>query len=190
MARSPALRDHVAAGILDIAANVLAERGESASMTDIADAAGVARATLYRYFPNRDALLHALMETALLDISTRVADAKVDDVPVAEAIARLTRAVIAATNKYRALGLFKKTAADVRRADQELFGPLRAMFRRAADEGAIRTDLPIETLMEVYFGLLEGTIARVIGGQLGVEQASAAITSIFLHGVLVEPARR
>jgi hypothetical protein len=30
-------------------------------------------------------------------------------VPVAEAVARLTRAVIAATSKYRAFGLFKKT---------------------------------------------------------------------------------
>jgi tetracycline repressor-like protein len=38
-------------GILDIAAGVLAERGEAASTVHIADAAGVGRATLYRYFP-------------------------------------------------------------------------------------------------------------------------------------------
>jgi AcrR family transcriptional regulator len=65
MTRSPALRDHVATGLLETAANVLADRGEAAGMSDIAEAAGVARATLYRYFPNREALRSALLDAAL-----------------------------------------------------------------------------------------------------------------------------
>ncbi len=53
----PVMRDHVAEAILDAAAAVFAERGEAASMADVAEAAGVGRATLYRYFPSRDVLL-------------------------------------------------------------------------------------------------------------------------------------
>ncbi|MFB9830802.1 TetR/AcrR family transcriptional regulator [Actinoallomurus acaciae] len=184
MSRSTSLRDHVAAGILDIAAEVLAERGDSASMVDIAAAAGVARATLYRYFPNRDALLRALYEAAFADLDERISDAQLDAAPIDEAIARMTRAVLAATNKYRALGLFKKTPGEAQQADHRLTAPLRAVFERGAAEGSFRDDLPVQTLAEVYFGLLEGTVSRVIQGQLGVEQASAAITGIFLNGVL------
>ena len=45
--------------ILDAAERIL-ERSPSATLTDIAAAAGVARSTLHRRFPNRDALLAAL----------------------------------------------------------------------------------------------------------------------------------
>ncbi|BCB74524.1 TetR/AcrR family transcriptional regulator [Phytohabitans flavus] len=182
MTRSPVLRDHIAAGMLDVAAALLAERGEQASMTDIAEAAGVSRATLYRYFPNRQALLRALTEVAFADLSSRIADAKVDTVPIDEAIARLTRAMLAATSKYRALTLFEKSPSDLAEADQVLIEPIRTLFRRGDAEQAFRADLPIETLVEIYIGLLEATVRRVLRGRFGVEEASAAMTGVFLRG--------
>lgn len=48
--------------ILDAARGVFARDGiRGARMGKIAEAAGCARATLYRYFPNKEALLHAYM---------------------------------------------------------------------------------------------------------------------------------
>src|SRR5260370_33718955 len=81
MSETPTLRDRIATGILDTAAAVLAERGESASMAEIADAAGVSRATLYRYFPSRDALLRGLAEAGAGELRDPIADAEPDPIP-------------------------------------------------------------------------------------------------------------
>lgn len=183
MTRNPALRDHIAAGIIEVAADVLAER-EGASMAEVAQAAGVSRATLYRYFPNRDALLRALLETAAAKLTERLTDARIDDVPVDEAIARVTRALIAAASKYRALTKLEKSADEHAEGDRLLQAPLRKLFRRGKREGVFRADLTLETLVAVYAGMLEGAVRRVIEGEFGVEQASAAITGIYLNGVL------
>ncbi|MFC5751097.1 TetR/AcrR family transcriptional regulator [Actinomadura rugatobispora] len=189
MMRSPALRDHVATGLLETAAAVLAERGESASMTDIAEAAGVARATLYRYFPNREALRQALYDAAFADLTARVADAGLDTATVPEGLARLTRAFVGAAGKWRALELFHKTPGDARKLDRELIEPMRGLFERGAAEGSFRGDVSVATMIEIYVALLEGAVSRVIRGRLGVEEASSAITAIFLNGVLDSPDR-
>ena len=49
--------------ILEVARQVFAERGHDASMDEIAKRAGVGPGTLYRHFPNRDALLDAIMQS-------------------------------------------------------------------------------------------------------------------------------
>ncbi|MEO3858557.1 TetR family transcriptional regulator [Acrocarpospora sp. B8E8] len=187
MVRGQALRDHVASGILEAAAALIAERGESVSMTDVATAAGVGRATLYRYFPSREALLAALLEAGLAEVAQRLADARLDDIPIPEAFARGTRAVLAGMLKYRGLGSFPLTEAQKEAADTAMMGPLRALFDRAAEEGALRSDLSREALVEVYLSLLEGIKVRVMLGGLGglgVEPAAAAITEVFLRGAL------
>lgn len=175
----PLLRAQVAAGLLKVAARVFAEQGEHASMTVIAEAAGVGRATLYRYFPNKDALVAALYDTALAHLTRQVTAAGLDTVPVPEALARLTRIVIATASEYRALALFGKTAAQAAGADEAMHEPFRQLFRRAAAEGVLRTDVPVDG---VYLALLEGMIGQVVSGRIGVEQASAAATAVFLDG--------
>ncbi len=60
------------------------QEGRTPSVSDVAEAAEVSRATAYRYFPSQAALVHAVVDAALgpiLDWSNRSADAavRVDD---------------------------------------------------------------------------------------------------------------
>ena len=103
MTRSTAIQDRVAEAILDAAADLLAQGGEPPSMNDVAAAAGVARATLYRHFPTREQLLQALTAAAIDATATRLAEADLDAVPVTEAIARVARVIAADGSKYAAL---------------------------------------------------------------------------------------
>jgi TetR/AcrR family transcriptional regulator, mexCD-oprJ operon repressor len=182
VARSPVLRDHVTTAILDKAAQVLAERREAASLAEIAEAAGVARSTLYRYFPSRDALLQALAEGAAREIQTRISESRLDVLPVLEAIARVTRGFIATGSKYIALAYLWPKPADA--DDRQVNEPLLLLFRRGIADGTLRGDLSAETLLGSYADLIEGAISRAARNHIGVEETSAAVLSIFLDGAL------
>ncbi len=65
--------------LLDAAGIVFAERGVAkATMVDVCAVAGCSRATLYRYFPNQQALHHAYVNRAVLRIAARLAGARGD----------------------------------------------------------------------------------------------------------------
>jgi AcrR family transcriptional regulator len=64
--------------ILTVAAELMAQRGRNVPMVEIAEAAGVGVGTIYRGWPDRTALLHALEHHAydlLIDILDRIAEA-------------------------------------------------------------------------------------------------------------------
>ena len=75
MTTKTAIHDRVTEAILDATADLLAEGGEPPSMSDVAGAAGISRATLYRYFPTREQLLEALAAIAIDTTATGLARA-------------------------------------------------------------------------------------------------------------------
>lgn len=183
MSKGEALRNRTAAAILDSAAAIMAERGNATSMDDIASAAGVSRATLYRYFPNREALLHAMATTSIDELAVRIADADLRGIPVEHAIARLVRGFVAIGSKYVALtrGGFERTR-DHPNADALLTEPLRELFRRGIADGSLRADLDPELLIDLFSGLIKAALEITSGGRASIEEASAAVTSLFLNG--------
>lgn len=65
--------------ILDAAAELFAARGvDAVAMSDIAQAAGCSRPTLYRYFENRRALLLAFVQRETLRIAERIRERTAD----------------------------------------------------------------------------------------------------------------
>lgn len=83
------------AGILESAAAVLAEQGpDKASMAQIARHSGVSKALLYHYYPGREALIHAIIETHLEELDAAIAAADRPDATPAERLEALVRAVL------------------------------------------------------------------------------------------------
>lgn len=186
MANNSVLHDRSAAAILDAAATVLAEQGGAANMADVAEAAGVGRATLYRYFPSRDDLIQALVGAALDDAERRVADAELTDVAVPDALARLARALVGCGAKFAFL-MNDRTHLDRSEVERRLGEPFRAVFHRGLDDGTLRPDVSADLLAELFGGMVAAAVRMTTRSNIGIERASATMTAVFLDGARSRP---
>ena len=173
--------DRTAAAILDAAAHVFSEQGTAANLADIAAAAGVSRATLYRYYPNREALLKALGAHALTELANRLNDAGLERATVKEAIERLARANVAVGERYAVLAS-EQCMPDRADAERLVGAPMRAVFERGIASGLLRPDLTADVLLELFAGTIMAAIKLTQRQQLGAEEASAAAAAVFLDG--------
>ena len=179
LAPRQALQQRVAAAILDGAARVFAVQGEQASMNDVAAAAGVARATVYRYFPNRQALVDELAQVAVSDADERLVSARIDEVAPEEGIARAVRALVDVGDSFVLLAR-DRVRSDPQRFERSLSRPLRRLFERGQAAGDIRKDIESARLTESLIGLIVGVLTS--SPPLGKEDMIATINGLFLDG--------
>jgi AcrR family transcriptional regulator len=173
----------VAAAILDAAAEVLAVQGEQASMSDVATAAGVARATLYRYFPSREALLDELARVAVREAADQLGGASLAKVPAAEALVRAVRALVAVGDYFVLLDRGRGRAG-VGEYERTVGAPLREILERGQASGEFRRDVHAGWLTEALVGLVVSVLLAT--PEVGVEDRVAAITGLFLDGVRID----
>ena len=162
---------------------MLAERGEQASMADVAAAAGMARATVYRYFPNREALFEALGRLAVDDAGERLEAGRLEEIPVPDAFERAVRALVA-VGDYFVVVSRQSARPDPEEFERRLAAPLRGLIERAQSLGEVRDDLPASWLMESFVGIV--TSGLQTRPSLGVEDTVAGITSLFLDGARLQ----
>ncbi|MET9396240.1 helix-turn-helix domain-containing protein [Kitasatospora sp. NPDC002965] len=158
--------------ILEAACEVFLERGPDAPLDAVVRRAGVGPGTLYRRFPDREALVRALVT----DLLTRLAEAA-------------DRAREAEADPYRALRRFVHAAADLRMGaaivvllerlvvDEELVAArtgavaaVEELLRAAQEAGQLRTDIGMGDLV-----LLCVRVSRPLPGGLAVLDAGGAL---------------
>ncbi len=149
-------------------------------MADVARAAGVGRATLYRYYETREALVEALAADAIEQMRARLSDAGLERVSVEEAVERIVRAILTAGDRYAVLvrERYKPDRSEV----GELGAPIRAVFVRGIESGVLRDDLPPELLVELFGGLLGSAVELIAERRIGLEDAASAVSELFLRG--------
>jgi AcrR family transcriptional regulator len=123
-------RGRTRSAILGAAASVLA-RDRTATLPDIAAAAGVGRTTLHRYFPDRETLVMATTQDAIAAVQRSVVDAALTEGAPLEAMRRAVAALVSVGDRL----LF-------------LFGDPRVLPAYATAGGRMPTDDPVIALIE------------------------------------------
>lgn len=152
------------ARILEAARTVLAD-DPTASLERIADAAGLARATVHRRFASRKALLEALL-TQLNEQYLRALDeAKVETAPPLVALYRVTELVVELKFSYHlALDGVVSGEANSRESylSAEVQDRAKLLFTRLHDSGAIAENNPAWCL-SVYQAIFEAIHKLPVG---------------------------
>src|SRR5215213_6443627 len=148
-------------------------------MSDVAAAAGVARATVYRYFPTREALLEALTGATVEQTGDALADARLPEVEIGEAFVRAVRTLVNVGDAFvvvaRAAG-----RSELPGWSERVAIPLRDLIQRGQDAGEIRDDVPAAWLLESLLSLVAGVLGAA--PRLGTEDTVRGIATLFLDG--------
>jgi AcrR family transcriptional regulator len=148
-----------------------------ASMERVAAAAGVSRATLYHHFRTRDALMDALTDRSIGEITAALAEAHADEGAAPEAMHRVLRAAWQVIGRYRGLVIVNQRLerGELRARLAPALAPVRALIARGQRDGAFDPDLPAEWLLTTVIDLIHGASRQVTGGAMDPATAERAL---------------
>jgi TetR/AcrR family transcriptional repressor of mexCD-oprJ operon len=179
------LQERVRGLILDGATRAFARKGTDASMADVATEAGVARATVYRHFPNRETLLDRLMARADRDAADRLDSEKLDDTSVEDGIVRSIRALIELGDRVAVLARVWRTRPP---GTSSMVERVAVMMQRGQDAGVLRGDIPAAWLADALVGTVLAVMASDV--RFAREDTVQRVARLFLEGAKVRPQER
>jgi AcrR family transcriptional regulator len=145
-------RREVRDAILDTTATLVAEHGlRSVTMSQIAEETGIGRATLYKYFPDVEAILFAWHErqiTAHLEHLGEVRDQAADAGERLEAVLEAYALISHESRGHRdtELAAFLHRDDQVAQAQHQLRDMIRDLLTEAAETGDLRDDVAPDEL--------------------------------------------
>ncbi|TDL12227.1 TetR/AcrR family transcriptional regulator [Mycolicibacterium obuense] len=169
--------------LLRAAADYLGRR-PNATQDEIASAVGVSRATLHRHFSGRAALMAALEELAIREMSEVLAAVRLHEGPADDALRRLVMACEPIA-PYLAL-LYSQSQDDVTACIEvwdEVDGAISELFLRGQRDGLFRPDLPAAWLTEPFYSLVAATDWSIRAGRVAARDGTRLIIDLLLNGV-------
>ncbi|MFI6701439.1 TetR/AcrR family transcriptional regulator [Streptomyces sp. NPDC050509] len=164
-------------------AAALLTRKATATMDEVARAAGIGRATLHRHFAGRDALIKALEALGLQELETALDGAGIDEGPADEALRRLVARVEPSAGLLAFLvtenQLFE---GEVNEGWDRIDARFSALFRRGQAEGRFRIDLSPAWLTEALYGLIGAGAWAIQDGRVAAKDFQYMIVELLLGG--------
>jgi AcrR family transcriptional regulator len=163
------------AAILDAAIDALAVDPE-ASMAQIAHRAGVVRATIYAHFPTREALIRAVTEKGIDEVTAVIAASEPGRGDPVEALRRVIG------EAWRSLARFHPLIEiNMRRGAHDLHGQhapaltvLAPLMERGQASGAFRSDVPVAWHLSMMLALIHAASSER-RGELTEDEIGAAL---------------
>jgi AcrR family transcriptional regulator len=178
------VRSRTRGAILAAAAVVLA-RDRAATLPDIAEAAGVGRTTLHRYFPDRESLIEAALEDSIQAISQSVAEAALDQGPPMDAMRRAVAAMVAVGDRLmfvfgdpRVLQGYRAPAGVVPPSD-----PVLDLIKRGQAEGAFDPEVSASWIQHVLWVLVYRGCEDADSGELPRHGITATVIRTLENGI-------
>lgn len=171
--------------VLRTAAALLA-RKSTATMDEVAKAAGISRATLHRQFAGRDSLVRALEALCIAECEAALDAARLDEGSVQGALRRFVQEI----EPSAGLLAFLYTENQLFEGEGQNEGWVKvdariaALFRRGQENGELRIDLTPAWLTEALYGLLASAAWAVQEGRVAAREFAYMIVELLLGGAL------
>jgi AcrR family transcriptional regulator len=167
--------------LVEVAAEAFAAHGIDASLEEIARQAEVGVGTLYRHFPNRDALLEAVFRSNVDQLCDQ-ADELLETLPPVDALGAWMRAFVGYVASKRGLATHLKSVVS---HDAEIFSyshsrmdaAISKLVTAAVDDGSIRAGVDPDDVLHAI-----GGVCMMADGDDWQEQA-CRISSLLMDGL-------
>lgn len=194
------LRERRREQILTAATRLFAQRGYPATdLQGVADAIRVGKGTLYRYFPNKEALFLAAIERGIRALGDQI---RSDADPEADPLHRIARAVGSYLDYFSRnpdmLELMAQERAVFKGRKPTYFafldarlGPWKDLLRRLMAQGRVRR-MPLERIVDVVGDAVYGTIVTdyFSGRRKGPREQTRDLLDIVFNGILTPSGRK
>jgi len=166
------------------AAFAVFSKNPSAPLAEVAQRAGIGRATLHRHFASREDLLRALSRIAAQEMNTAVEAACADATSYSEVARLALQALIPLGDRHGFLAL--ESFAN----DPEMLAEYAREQRETADmvdaakgEGLFDTAVPTAWIVQAFDHLMYAGWESVKAGETTQEQAAALAWRTLIHGL-------
>ncbi len=158
-------------------------------MDDVAQAASLTRATLYRHFSNRKTLLQAIQAEAFARAAQTLDECRLDEGSALEALQRVLTALSKYGKRFRIILLLTpESNAQFIAGRERVLAPLLDVIERGQRDGDIRVDLSAEWILTAMTSLFIAAVRAPRTGKRSEDVAGLVFRTLF-EGVSVEDSK-
>lgn len=172
------------AAIVDAALAALAGDPD-ASMAEIARQAGVVRATIYMHFPTREALIEAVTERAIAEVTEAIRNAEPERGEPAEALGRVLARAWQALGRFHSLVAINAglPPAELHRLHKPVIELLMPLIKRGQRARVFRRRTPVSWHLATILALVHAASAELQAGRMSKAEVEPALLATVLAAI-------